>query len=146
MYRYENFLYMVEMTGQQIKDFLEYSAGYFVLENGRVVGSKKMAGYNYDMAEGVNYQIDVREPVGERIKKMIDSKTGESFDLQKTYKVALNSYRASGGGGHIAAAGASDNPIIFKSSKEMRNILIDYINEQKTITPSVNNNWRLIGN
>ena len=144
MYRYENFLYMVEMTGRQIKDFLEYSARYFELKNDRVVGSKTIPGFNYDMADGVNYQIDVRKPVGQRIVKMTDPKTHKPFDLERTYKVALNSYRASGGGGHMAAAGASNNPIIFKSNKEMRNILIDYISAQKTISPSVNNNWQIV--
>ncbi len=146
MYRYENFLYMIEMSGQQIKDFLEYSARFFDLENGQVVASKEIPGFNYDMAEGVNYQIDVQKPIGQRIVKMTDAETGKAFNLSRRYKVALNSYRASGGGGHMAAAGASDNPIIFKSSKEMRNILIDYIISQDTITPSVNNNWQLLKN
>jgi 2',3'-cyclic-nucleotide 2'-phosphodiesterase (5'-nucleotidase family) len=146
MYRFENFVYMVEMTGQQIKDFLEYSARYFKLENGRVFGRKDIPGFNYDMAEGVNYKVDVRQAIGKRIVDMKDPATEKEFDLERTYKVALNSYRASGGGGHMDAAGAKGNPVLFKSSKEMRNILIDYIAAQKTITPSVDNNWKIIKN
>ena len=103
-----------------------------------------MPGYNYDMAEGVNYEIDVRQPVGQRIINMTDPKTQKSFDLKRVYKVALNSYRASGGGGHISAAGAKNNPIIYKSNEEMRNILAEYIQKKNIIDPVVNNNWRLI--
>ena len=144
MYRYENFLYVMEMTGRQIRDFLEYCARYFIFENGELKTNPEMAGYNYDMAEGVDYEIDVHEQPGRRIINMRDPKTGKPFDLNKTYKVALNSYRASGGGGHIDAAGARGNKIIFKSNEEMRNILADYIKKQKTITPTVNNNWMIL--
>lgn len=144
IYRFENFLYVIEMSGRQIRDFLEYSARYYILENGRIKTNPEIAGYNYDMAEGVNYQIDLQEEPGRRIINMRDPKTGQPFDMNKIYKVALNSYRASGGGGHLAAAGASANKIIFKSSEEMRNILADYISNKKTITPTVNKNWLVL--
>lgn len=144
MYRYENFLYVIQMTGRQIRDFLEYSARYFILENGRVKTNPEIAGYNYDMAEGVNYQIDLYEEPGRRIINMRDPKTGKPFDMNKTYTVALNSYRASGGGGHLAAAGALNNKIVFKSTEEMRNILADYISKKRTITATANKNWMLL--
>jgi len=142
MYYYENDLYMMEMTGQQIKDYLEYSARIFQLDNGKITLDKKIVGYNYDMAEGINYTIDVSKPVGQRITRLTNP-DGSYFDLAKKYKVALNSYRATGGGGHLAAAGADKNPIIFKSGKNIRYILTDYISKLGTITPTVNNNWKL---
>lgn len=144
MYRYENFLYTVEMTGQQIKDFLEFSARYFQFKNGRISVNPKMAGYNYDMAEGIAYKINVRQPVGNRIFDLIDLKTGKPLDLNKTYKVAMNSYRATGGGGHMAAAKAQNAPVIFKSDEEIRNLLIDYLKIQKVINIKANNNWKLV--
>lgn len=143
MYYYENFLYVMEMSGQQIKDFLEYSARFFKIENGEIITNKDIPGYNYDMAEGLNYTINIRKPFGERIvdlSNLDDSK----FDLDKMYNVAMNSYRASGGGGHIAAAGAENNKITFKSTEEMRNILTSYIKKVGTIEPTVDNNWKLI--
>ena len=142
MYYYENDLYMMEMTGRQIKDYLEYSARIYQLENGKVVLDKKINGYNYDMAEGINYTINVSKPVGQRITQL-SNPDGSAFDLAKTYKVALNSYRATGGGGHIVAAKADNNPIIFKSGRGMRSILTDYIKKIGVIEPSVNNNWKL---
>ncbi len=144
MYRYENFLYTVLMTGQQIKDFLEFSARYFEFKNGNISTNPKMAGYNYDMAEGIAYKIDVRQPVGSRIVDLIDLKTGKPLDFNKTYKVAMNSYRATGGGGHMAAAKASNAKVIFKSDEEIRNLLIDYLKTKKVINIKANQNWKLI--
>lgn len=143
MYRYENFLYVVEMTGQQIKDFLEYSARYYMWDGKEVKPNPEIQGYNYDMAEGIRYLINVRKKPGQRISDLTDLKTGQPLKMDRIYKVAMNSYRATGGGGHMAAAGAKDAPVIWKSNEEMRNILADYIRQQGKLTPAVDGNWRL---
>ena len=143
MYPYENYLYVVEMTGKQIKDFLEYSARYYIWDGNVISANLTMKGYNCDMAEGISYTVDVTQKVGKRIKDIIITATGEPLDLSKEYKVAMNSYRASGGGGHMGAAKASQVKIIFKSSKEMRNILADYIIELGEITLGIDNNWHI---
>ncbi len=103
-----------------------------------------MAGYNYDMAEGIGYEIHVKNPVGKRIRHLIYLKTGQPLDMNRTYKVALNSYRATGGGGHLAAAHATNAPIIWKSDREIRNLLIDYLKEKKVIKPTCNHNWKIV--
>ncbi len=144
MYRYENYLYVLKMSGQQIKDFLEYCARYYQWKDGHLSINPNIAGYNYDMAEGIGYEIHVKNPVGKRIQKLIDLKTGKPLDLKKTYKVALNSYRATGGGGHLAAAHATNAPIIWKSDREIRTLLIDYLKEQKVIHPTCDHNWKII--
>ena len=146
MYRFENFLYTIEMTGQQIKDYLEFSAGYFTYnpQTNRVGMNKQMPGYNYDMAEGISYEIHVKNDSGNRIKNLTDLSNSQNLNLQKTYTVAMNSYRASGGGGHLAACGIPQATITWKSSEEMRNILANYIQAQKTISAQVDNNWRLV--
>ena len=143
MYKYENFLYLVKMTGQQIKDYLEFSARYYTWDGKQVGVRKGMPGFNYDMAEGINYEIDVRRPVGQRIRHLT-MPDGSIFALNKTYKVAMNSYRAMGGGGHMQAAHAMHVPVLKKSTEEMRNVLIDYIRSRGRITPRVNNNWRIV--
>jgi len=144
IYRYENFLYFLEMSGQQIKDFLEYSAGYYIWDENKLSPNPEMAGYNYDMAEGISYDINVTKPAGKRIENLVFIKTGQPLQMDKKYTAAMNSYRASGGGGHLAAAGASDAVILKKSSKEMRSILIDYIKKSGTINPQVDNNWQVV--
>ena len=96
------------------------------------------------MAEGISYNIHVKNDPGHRIKNLTDLSNGQNLDLQKTYTVAMNSYRASGGGGHLAACGIPQATITWKSSEEMRNILANYIQAQKTISAQVDNNWRLV--
>ncbi|HED10948.1 MAG TPA: bifunctional metallophosphatase/5'-nucleotidase [Caldithrix abyssi] len=143
MYQYENFLYTLKMTGQQIKDFLEYSSRYYDYKDGKVVTATEWPGFNYDMAAGLRYEIDVRKPVGKRIINMEDMR-GRPFDLNKTYTVAMNSYRASGGGGHMVYAHASKAPVIKKSNEDMRNILQQYIEKKKIIDIRPDNNWKVL--
>ncbi len=146
MYRYENFLYTIKLTGKQIKDYLEYSARYFSWDNEKkaILESGQIAGYNFDMAEGIGYEVHIGEQVGNRIQKLTDLNTGESLLADSLYTVALNSYRASGGGGHLAAAGVTRPEITWKSSEEMRNILIEYIKKHNTLDNQVDQNWRLV--
>jgi 2',3'-cyclic-nucleotide 2'-phosphodiesterase/3'-nucleotidase len=103
-----------------------------------------MAGYNYDMAEGISYKIDIREKYGDRIKDLVDLKTNKALQPDKIYKVAMNSYRASGGGGHLGAIGILTPNILWKSSFEMRTILSDYIQDKGGIETEVDNNWRVV--
>ena len=146
MYIYENFLYVIQMTGQQIIDYLEFSAHYYLYDknSGVITKNPKVSGFNYDVAEGISYKIDVTKEFGERIKDVIFIDAGKPIVKNKTYSVALNSYRASGGGGHLAAAGNPNANIIWKSNEEMRNILADYIMEIGEIGGEVNNNWSIV--
>lgn len=168
IYRYENLMYTMKLGGLEIKDYLEYSyglwfkqmnsagddmlsfrlddAGKILLNNGRA--KFKNAYYNFDNAEGINYTVDITKPVGERID-IISMTNGEPFDLNKTYKVAVNSYRGNGGGGHLTS-GAKIRPellsdrIIANTDKDFRFYLMEWIVKQGEVKPSVNNNWKII--
>ena len=146
MYVYENFLYLIEMTGQQILDYLEFVAQYYLYDgdSGEVTVNPNISGYNYDMAEGISYKIDVTKEIGNRIKDVIFIKSGRFLEVNRIYKVAMNSYRASGGGGHLAAVGINKANILWKSNEEMRNILADYIKELEEINGKVDNNWSIV--
>ncbi len=146
MYIYENFLYLIEMTGQQILDYLEFVAQYYLYDgdSGEVTVNPNISGYNYDMAEGISYKIDVTKEIGNRIKDVIFIKSGRFLEVNRIYKVAMNSYRASGGGGHLAAVGINKANILWKSNEEMRNILADYIKELEEINGKVDNNWSIV--
>ncbi|RLC58661.1 MAG: bifunctional metallophosphatase/5'-nucleotidase [Candidatus Cloacimonadota bacterium] len=144
LYPYENYLYVVSMTGQQIKDFLEYSSRYYYWENGKLQTNQNIKGYNFDMAEGISYSIDYTKKSGDRIGNILLSDSASRLDLNKKYKVAMNSYRASGGGGHLPAAGAQENEVLFKSNLEMRNILAEYIMKIGFIENIVDSNWKII--
>lgn len=134
------------MTGAQINDYLEYSARYFAqLEPGEPVNIDSLTNaggipdYNYDMISGLSYEIDVSQPVGERITNL--QYQGEPVDSDQRFAVATNNYRQSGGGNfpHIDQA-----PVLVNQQQEIRQLLINYVTEQGTINPDnfhVQNWW-----
>ncbi len=143
VYIYANTLKVIEVTGQDIKDALEVSADYFDVKDGEVVVNDswvnpKPRHYNYDMWEGIEYVIDPGMPVGERITEL--NYNGMPIDLNDTYEIVLNNYRAGGGGGYN----------MFKGKKVTRDIMVevselmaDYILENSTIEATVDNNWHV---
>ncbi len=148
IYPFENYLYTIKMTGEQIYKYIEYSARWYIKNGTELSTDPNIRGYNYDMAEGINYTIIVNrnkniEGEAENEIREVTLKNGQSLEMDKTYTVALNSYRASGGGGHLPASGIVNPEILWKSNKELRTILIDFFRKMKTIRPEVDNNWRV---
>ena len=154
IYIYENFLNAVELTGSQIKDYLEYSSKYFnVITEENVdtttLVNEDVRGYNYDMAQGLMYEIDITKEPGNRIINMTNL-DGSAFDMDKTYNVTLNSYRYNGGGSHLVEAGVMDKGVLttettYKSSGTMRDLMIEYLKVVGTWGPEdVEENWKLV--
>lgn len=145
IYKYENFLYVRELTGKMIKDYLEYCATFYngteKFDEGIVSGNLK--GYNYDTLEGLNYVIDLSKPEGERIVSLIDPKTGKAVEPKKVFRVAMNNYRSNGGGDHLKASDALDTPITYKSSKPVRQLIIEYLQGDGKFKTEPTGNWRL---
>ena len=163
LYKYENFLYTMRMTGREIKNFLEMSYALWtnqmkgpedhimlldtILDNGRRQGLKNFS-YNMDSAAGILYTVDVSKPEGERIRiqSMAD---GTPFDLDREYKVAINSYRGNGGG-ELITRGAGiphaelSSRILKSTDKDLRYYLMQRVIQQKTITPRRLNHWRFV--
>ncbi|MER6173750.1 5'-nucleotidase C-terminal domain-containing protein [Streptosporangium sp. NPDC001681] len=145
-YIYDNTLIGVKMNGAQMKDFLEWSAKYFKqvstpgpFRPGTVAGNGPA--YNYDVAGGLTYDIDISQPAGQRIVNL--SYAGAPLDPAKEFVVATNNYRQNGGGNapHIASA-----PIVFNPLTEVRDEIIDWVGEHKTIDPAefAKVDWRLV--
>ena len=170
LYRYENLLYTMEMTGKEIQDYLEYSYGRWFNtmkneddhllnfkkdENGELKRSGRYGSveleyqyYSYDSAAGIVYEVDVSKPVGERVK-IISIQDGTSFDPGKKYKVAINSYRGTGGGGHLTRgagipAEQLSKRILQSTTKDLRYFMMKWIEKNKTITPKAPGNWKVI--
>jgi len=160
LYRFENLLYTMNLTGQEIKDYLEFSYDKWFRQMNKkgdpmlFIESTKNRNrlstmfFNYDSAEGVDYTLNLQADKGNRItiNKMTN---GEAFDLKKTYKVALNSYRGNGGGGHLTeGAGLSKDELskrlINSTTKDLRFYLMKWIEEKKVVDVSCNNNWKVI--
>jgi 2',3'-cyclic-nucleotide 2'-phosphodiesterase/3'-nucleotidase len=142
LYIYENTLFAISVTGQQIKDELEWSASYFntydYSKTATSLINSNVPGYNYDMLQGAEYVIDITKPVGQRISGLIYH--GKPMDMTATYTLALNNYRA-GGGGFLGFKGA---PIVYQSSDEIRNLMIQYVKDAGKIDPTVDDNWHLV--
>ncbi len=166
LYHYENFLYTMRLSGREIKDALEYSyANWFnqmknpedhllKFENAKGNSPERakpiLAGrfYNFDSADGIQYVVDVTKPAGKRVK-VIRFLNGKKFDLNKFYKVAVNSYRGNGGGGHLTrGAGLTKEELagrlISSTDRDFRSYVIDWIKKHKVVNPKANNNWKVI--
>ncbi|MCQ1987179.1 bifunctional UDP-sugar hydrolase/5'-nucleotidase [Arthrobacter sp. zg-Y844] len=150
LYVFPNTLFGVEMTGAQVKDYLEYSAKYFTqtapgvpVDPATLTNAGGTPDYNYDMMSGVDYDIDISRPVGERIVNL--SFNGAPVDPAQRFAVATNNYRQSGGGNfpHISTA-----PVLVNQQTEIRQLLIDYVVAQGTVDPAdfAEDNWRLVRN
>lgn len=173
LYVYENFLYTMALTGRQIKNFLEYSYKFWFdtmpNEGNHIIAFQKDKDgklvfdaryntpqtmtryYNYDSAAGIDYTVDVSKPAGERIviKAFSD---GRPFEMDKTYTVAINSYRGSGGGGHLEKGSGLDKETIRTmklvngaTTKDLRFFLLKWFEGQpKAVTVAPLGNWSVI--
>jgi len=95
LYIYDNTLYVVEATGQMVKDELEWTANYFnqyFYEPAGVTVNSAVRDYNYDLWSGIEYKLDVTKPIGQRVVELMLN--GEPLAMDQTITVALNNYRA----------------------------------------------------
>jgi 2',3'-cyclic-nucleotide 2'-phosphodiesterase/3'-nucleotidase len=170
LYRYENFLYTMELSGQEIKDYLEFSYGNWMNqmkdendhllkfkldENGNLVYSERTKSpeleerfYNFDSAAGIKYIVDVTKPVGERIN-IVRFSNGNDFYLNKKYKAAINSYRGNGGGGHLTRGAKIPHQelsrrVINSTEKDLRYFVMKWIENKQTVEPKLLNNWKVV--
>ncbi|HCO48385.1 MAG TPA: hypothetical protein DIT55_02685 [Spirochaetaceae bacterium] len=173
LYVYENFLYTMTMTGRQVKDFLEYSyrfwfdtmpndgnhliafqkdkEGKLVFDARYNTAQTQTRYYNYDSAAGVNYFVDVTQPVGQKVT-ITSMSDGRIFNPDETYTVAINSYRGSGGGGHLEKGAGIDAATIRTmklvngaTTKDLRFFLLKWFESQtETVTVAPIGNWNVI--
>ncbi|MFN2577939.1 MAG: bifunctional UDP-sugar hydrolase/5'-nucleotidase [Pyrinomonadaceae bacterium] len=143
LYEYENTLVTVEMTGQQLKDALEHSARYFnEYQPGKNLNElidTRVPGFNFDIAQGVSYDIDVTRPFGQRIQNL--KFKGQPLSPAQKLRVVTNNYRLNGGGGFTMYKNA---PVVYRSSEEVRELIIDWVERNKTVATQADNNWRIV--
>lgn len=141
LYIYENTLVTLEMTGAELKEALEYSARYFgPARRGYPAEASidpSIPGYMFDMAEGIEYVIDLSYPQGERIRD-IDFQ-GRPLRDNQTVRVVINNYRHNGGGGYTMFA---DAPVVKRSNMSVRDLIVEWVRENE-IPMRPNNNWRI---
>jgi 2',3'-cyclic-nucleotide 2'-phosphodiesterase/3'-nucleotidase len=143
LYIYENTLVVIEVTGRQLKEALEHSAKYFLPyapgKKPEDLVDEKIPGYNFDIAEGVTYDLDITRPVGERVQNL--RFRGQPLAPGQRLRLATNNYRVNGGGGYDMYKGA---PELYRSTTEIRELIIDWVEQHRRIPAEPTNNWRIV--
>ena len=138
-YVYPNTITVLEIDGKTLKEYLEKCAEYFKVENGWVKESGDLEDFNYDMIDGIDYTIDVTKEKGDRIVSM--KYQGEEIREDDTFSLAVNNYRAGGGGNFFMLLKCKH---IKDMTDDMVSVLADYLLEKKEITVDHRNNIRVL--
>ncbi|MDR0137780.1 bifunctional 2',3'-cyclic-nucleotide 2'-phosphodiesterase/3'-nucleotidase [Metabacillus idriensis] len=155
LYLYDNTLKAIKVKGSVVKEWIEMSAGKFnTIDPGKTetqaLLNPSFQVYNFDVIDGVSYQIDVTKPAkydpngnvinpeSSRVKEL--TYNGQPVNPDQDFIVVTNNYRAGGGGNFPGVKGSE---LVVDSADENRQILMDYISEMKEITPTADNNWSI---
>ncbi|GLZ62942.1 MULTISPECIES: bifunctional metallophosphatase/5'-nucleotidase [Micromonospora] len=148
LYVYDNTLEAVVLSGAEVRAYLEYSAKYFrTLAPGAPVDPEQISDpavpdYNYDVFSGLDYDIDISKPVGQRITRLVLAGTDTPVADNAQFVVAVNNYRRSGGGNFPGIVKTQ----VYNAQQEIRQLLIDWAQARGTIDPAdfFQPNWRLV--
>ena len=156
IYKYPNTAVIMKLSGKDIRNWLEMSAGMFKTIEPKEKDKQELLNsnypaFNFDTIDGVTYEIDVtKEPQYDAEGNKNDNKSSRIVNLQYNGKdiqdedeflVVTNNYRASGGGNFPIFE--NKDAIVYISSDETRQILADYIKRNGTISPTADQNWKL---
>ena len=135
-YPFENSLAVMAMTGQEVKDFLEYAY------------EMKKPIYNFDSGAGIIYEVYENAEAGQKVR-ILSMADGTPFDLAKTYNVVMNSYRSMGGGNHFMSGCGWQQPeikdhVVWQSDRDLRSIFIEWARKKGTLDSEPLNNWWVI--
>ena len=164
LYRFENLLFVLRMTGEEIRKHLEFSydmwtntmtspEDHALRLNEASTDDQQRTGFeyytfNFDSAAGIDYEVDLTKPDGQKVK-ILQMSNGEPFDEKKWYKVVMNSYRANGGG-ELLTRGAGipkdslESRVLFNTDLDQRYYLTEEIRKMGTVNPQPNHNWKFI--
>lgn len=164
LYKYENMIYVMRMTGQEIRKHLEMSYDLWVNtmtsaddhilqldDRSRIDMQKcgfKNLTFNFDSAAGIEYEVDVTRPNGSKVR-ILRFSDGRPFREEEWYRVVMNSYRGNGGG-ELLTKGAGiprdslKSRVIYQSEKDQRYYLAKEIENMGRICPKANGNWRFV--
>ena len=152
LYLYDNTLAILKVTGADVKEWLEMSAGQFNQIDGTKTDEQQLINtefrsYNYDVIDGVTYEIDVTQPakydpsgnvINEKASRIVNLQyNGKPIDVKQEFIVATNNYRANG-----TFPGVRNATAVEVYPDENRQAIIDYILAEKTIDPSADGNWK----
>jgi 2',3'-cyclic-nucleotide 2'-phosphodiesterase/3'-nucleotidase len=148
LYVYENTLEARLLTGAQVRAYLEFSANYYVQTTGtvdpaKITNANSTPDYNYDVVSGVSYEVDIAKPAGSRVSKVMFD--GKPLDDKAQFVLAVNNYRANGGGNFPGVATAKQ---LWANSDEIRNTMIAWVKAKGVIDQAefASVDWKLTQN
>ncbi len=160
LYPFENLLYTINLTGSEVKNYLDYSYKKWVNKvtspdtpmliidyNDKGNARLKNMHFNFDSAAGILYEVDITKGDGERVK-ILSMADGKPFEPEKVYRVAMSSYRASGGG-DLLTAGAGipfdelDSRVVLRL-KDIRGLIYEKIKRDGKLSPRKLNSWKFV--
>ena len=144
LYVYDNELYGVEGNGRMLREALENAARYFRTcpEPSCAAGplvDRSVMGYNFDMAQGVDYEIDLAQPVGSRVKNL--RYHGAPLRDDQPLRLAINNYRAAGSAGYTMFR---DAKVVWRSGRDIRDLMVEYFVAHKRLPDKPDGNWRIV--
>ncbi|MEU6475756.1 5'-nucleotidase C-terminal domain-containing protein [Streptomyces sp. NPDC047017] len=148
LYVYDNTLVAKLMTGAQVRAYLEYSAGYYTqtapdaaVDVDKLTNAGGRPDYNYDYVSGLTYDIDVAQPVGSRIKNLTFG--GAALEDAQQFVLAVNNYRANGGGAFPYVAAAKE---LWSESTEIRTRIAEWVTAKGVLDPKdfASVDWKLV--
>lgn len=143
IYKFDNTLYRVKVTGKELKAYMEWSAEcYNQWQPGDINISfdPEYPDYLYDLFEGVEYEIDLSQPKGSRIKNVMFN--GAPLEDDDVLSLAVNNYRYSSA---LKAQGLVSGKRDWESSESIRDMIVDYFAENSPVAPVVTGNWKIVG-
>jgi 2',3'-cyclic-nucleotide 2'-phosphodiesterase/3'-nucleotidase/5'-nucleotidase len=141
LHPYDNTLRAIRVSGEQLKAYLEWSARYFRTDAaGRVTIDPAVPGYDFDVVRGARYEIDLRRPVGDRIRGL--SVRNRPVRPADSFTLALNSHRQAGGGGYTMLRGA---PVVYDKGESIPDLLVEAIRARGVLDPAAvaPSDWRI---
>lgn len=143
IYKFDNTLYRVEVTGAELKGYMEWAAecyNQWVPGDINISFDPEYPGYLYDMFAGVDYEIDLSQPKGQRIKNVMFK--GEPLQDDQVLKLAVNNYRYSSA---LKSQGLIEGKKEWESSNSIRDMIVEYFAQHSPVAPEVDNNWKIVG-
>ena len=143
IYKFDNTLYRVKVTGAELKAYMEWSAEcYNQWQEGDINISfdPEYPGYLYDMFQGVDYEIDLSQPKGQRIKNVMFK--GAPLADDQVLTLAVNNYRYSSA---LKSQGLVSGTKEWESSSSIRDMIVAYFAANSPVEPFTDNNWKITG-
>lgn len=143
LYLYENTLLAIEGDGRMVREALENAARYFLTceadcSRANLINSR-IPGFNFDIAQGVQYEVDLSRPAGSRIRNL--RYHGKPLADDQKLRIAVNNYRAGGSGGYTMFR---DAKLLWRSTQEIRDLMVEYYIDHKVMPPQPDNNWTIV--